>query len=72
MSLPLSDVFRILHTVKSYMEKGPASRRYVKDTFNDAPVRQARIPDYGEIEAAVLQTGPAVSGTRHDQSHTTW
>ena len=57
MSLLLSDVLMILRTVKSYMKKGPASRRYVKDTFNDSPVRQARIPNYVEIEVLCSKLG---------------
>lgn len=42
----LSDIFLMLDTVKMYSESGSASRRYVRDTFNDSPVRQARIPSY--------------------------
>ena len=53
----LSDMFEILHTVKLYMENGPASRKYVKDTFNDSPIRQARIPSYGEIEVLCSKLG---------------
>ena len=57
MSLPLSDVLRILRMVKLYMKEGPASRKYVKDTFNDSPVKQAKIPHYGEIEALCSKLG---------------
>ena len=53
----LSDVFKILQTVKLYMEQGPASRRYVKDTFNDSPIKQARIPSYEESEILCSKLG---------------
>ena len=42
----LSDIFLMLDTVKMYSESGSASRRYVRNTFNDFPAKQARIPSY--------------------------
>lgn len=53
----LSDIFMMLDTVKSYSESGSASRRYVKDTFDDTPVRQARIPSYVTNEALCSKLG---------------
>ena len=57
MSLLLSDVLRILHLVKLYMRKGLASREYVKDTFSNEPVKQARIPKYEDIEGLCSKIG---------------
>ena len=53
----LSDIFMMLGTVKSYSESSYVSRRYVKDTFNDAPVKQARIPSYVVSEDLCFKLG---------------
>src|SRR3990172_11723786 len=50
MVLKLHDLSRFLRIVKLYDNKQGASKHYVKKTFNDEPVKEARLPNYFEIE----------------------
>ncbi len=50
MVLILSDIPRLLHLIKLYDKEKFASRSYVLQTFNDEPVKQARLPNYEKIE----------------------
>ena len=50
MSSTLEDILILLDTVKSFMLKDAATRQYVKKTFNEQPIRKARISHYDEVE----------------------
>lgn len=53
----LSDILLMLDIVNLYSESGSASCRYVKDTFNESPVKQARIPSYAVSEDLCSKLG---------------
>ena len=50
MVLTIFDIPRLLHIIKLYDKEKFASRSYVQQTFNDEPVRQAKLPNYEEVE----------------------
>lgn len=50
MVVKFLDIKRFLRIVKLYKNKGNSSRHYVQKTFNDEPVKEARLPNYSEIE----------------------
>ena len=51
MVLTLLDIPKLLHIIKLYQNKeSVSSRNYVQKTFNDEPVKDARFPNYFEIE----------------------
>lgn len=50
MVLNLTDIPRLLSLIKLYDKEKFASQSYVQQTFNDEPVKQARLPDYEEVE----------------------
>ena len=53
----LVDVLSLLDTIESYAAKGTASCQYVKDTFNDMPIRKAHIQGYDELEQLCTKLG---------------
>ncbi len=50
MALTLNDIPKLLHLIKLYEKEKFASRIYVQQTYNDEPVKQARLPNYEEVE----------------------
>jgi hypothetical protein len=50
MTVKLQDIQKFLRIVKLYQNKENSSRNYVKKTFADEPVKEARLPNYFETE----------------------
>lgn len=50
MTLTILDIPRLLHIIKLYDKGKFASQSYVQQTFNDEPVKQAKLPNYKEVE----------------------
>ena len=50
MVLTLNDIPKLLCLIKLYHNKQFASQSYVQKTFNDGPVKHAKLPNYKEIE----------------------
>ena len=50
MTVKLRDITKFLCIVKLYYGEGRSSRSYVQKTFNDEPIKEARLPNYSEIE----------------------
>lgn len=55
MTVKLRDITKFLRIVKLYHGKGKSSRSYVQKTFNDEPVKEARLPNYSEIEKFCIE-----------------
>ena len=49
MNLSISDIPRLFEIVREYGEES-ASREYVQRTFNNLPIKQARLPNYAKLE----------------------
>ena len=50
MTIRIKDILKLLRIVKIYQKNDGASLEYVKKTFNDEPIKEARLPNYLEIE----------------------
>ena len=50
MTLSISDIPKLLTIIQLYQQDKTSSLEYVRRTFNDAPVKYGRLPNYNEIE----------------------
>lgn len=56
MTLALQDISRLLYIIKIYQNNSTPLRNYVQRTFNDEPIKQARLPNYEIVEKFCEQT----------------
>lgn len=57
MQIEIADILVLLGIIKSYSINKPASHQYVIKTFNDTPVRKARVTDYRILEQLCTELG---------------
>lgn len=55
MTVKLRDITKFLHIVQLYHGEGKSSKSYVQKTFNDEPVKEARLPNYSETERFCIE-----------------
>jgi len=50
MTLKVRDIIKLLKLIRLYSKNGHSSKQYVQNTYNDEPVKNARLPNYEETE----------------------